>query len=387
MIGRYNKVKAVLEAVLEALASRDLDISYKKLAGPYSILLEDVNSSIHGLHDHNRLLLKQASRLDLYCQNAGVGLWDMEISGGDPSSPDNKIFWSQSFRKMLGYEDQADFPDELGSFIDCLHPDDKGRVFEALSAHLNDKTGRTRYNLDYRLITKQGEERWFIARGDTLRDQNGQPTWMSGSLIDVNEEILARKKKADEILQFQQRLISEVEESINLITQSLDTTCCEVDNATSKSKAAVKSVQNTSDVMREMDCVTNSVSQKNNKISDITGQIRSIAEQTNLLALNAAIESARAGEFGRGFSVVADEVRELASRSEASASEVTSIVEMTVKESCSSVKLIENANASMQEVQKQVDCVDEVLHKAIESLRLQQERICAISDLVKSIQR
>ncbi|MBD0703732.1 MULTISPECIES: methyl-accepting chemotaxis protein [unclassified Pseudomonas] len=95
--------------------------------------------------------------------------------------------------------------------------------------------------------------------------------------------------------------------------------------------------------------VINTLGQRSQEIGGIVGVITSIAEQTNLLALNAAIEAARAGEQGRGFAVVADEVRSLASRTRQATDEISGMINSIQQETGNAISTMEKGNLLMQE--------------------------------------
>jgi PAS domain S-box-containing protein len=122
-----------------------------------------------------------------------IGLWDMEVQDAeDPIKPDTVFNWSQEFRQMLGYSDENDFPNLFSPVLESFHPDDRDMVLGAFAAHFNDRTGKTAYDVEYRLRLKNGQYRWFRANGDTLRDETGNPLSVAGALLDIHDEKQAK---------------------------------------------------------------------------------------------------------------------------------------------------------------------------------------------------
>ncbi|MGU5653670.1 methyl-accepting chemotaxis protein [Aeromonas allosaccharophila] len=107
-------------------------------------------------------------------------------------------------------------------------------------------------------------------------------------------------------------------------------------------KETLGSIENISTTVGEAASTISELNGHTQQISEIIGVIRGIADQTNLLALNAAIEAARAGEQGRGFAVVADEVRNLASRSAASTQQITGMISKIQSGADASIRSMEN---------------------------------------------
>ncbi|MGK0305082.1 MAG: methyl-accepting chemotaxis protein [Gammaproteobacteria bacterium] len=136
---------------------------------------------------------------------------------------------------------------------------------------------------------------------------------------------------------------------------------------------AVKiSMQGISQTAVEVARVGNTITELNSRVNDILGMvdvIKSVADQTNLLALNAAIEAARAGEQGRGFAVVADEVRTLAKRTQQSTQEISDVVDVLKNSSQKAFASIESGNQQAKEAVTNAQQISAVLAKIVQSIK------------------
>lgn len=141
-------------------------------------------------------------------------------------------------------------------------------------------------------------------------------------------------------------------------------------------------IQSVQDAVNQIDGSVQEFVDSTRAIAGMTQQVKDIADQTNLLALNAAIEAARAGEQGRGFAVVADEVRKLAEKSAQSASEIDQVTNSLNQKSIHVEATVQTGLGSLKAVQEHVARVSVILTGAGESVT---KSSAGVNDIASSV--
>ncbi|EOH0513182.1 methyl-accepting chemotaxis protein [Vibrio fluvialis] len=174
--------------------------------------------------------------------------------------------------------------------------------------------------------------------------------------------------------------IGEISESTNVAVEGVQQAARNAENGRSVVESTLKNIDQLSTTLQSSQQSIASLNDHVEKIGGAVTIIQSIAEQTNLLALNAAIEAARAGEQGRGFAVVADEVRSLATRTHQSTEEITKVVSAIQAQMSLVISDIDQCNSQGQETLHASHQLDESLRQIItdmSTIQANSERIAS----------
>ncbi len=217
----------------------------------------------------------------------------------------------------------------------------------------------------FRRFRSNGQEVWLEATYNPIFDEHGRVEKVIKFATDITESVLAAEQTRDA----SSVAYSTAQQTADIAARGADSL-----------RTSIETSEQIRDLIAEAKSVIGNLDNESKNIETIVATISAVADQTNLLALNAAIEAARAGEQGRGFAVVADEVRQLAARTSAATGEIAEVIRGNLDYTSDIVLRIENASRVADLGREQVRSVEAI----VEEIR---EGATHVLDSVSSIPR
>ncbi|HEB55900.1 MAG TPA: methyl-accepting chemotaxis protein [Gammaproteobacteria bacterium] len=237
---------------------------------------------------------------------------------------------------------------------------DIGEGFNRMATSFNDVISKLASSAQQVAASSEELSAVTVQTGQTINEQQSQTEQVATAMNEMNATVQEVAKN-----------VADTANAANGANQETQAGRRVVDEAVTAIQGLAGEIESAAEVIQ-------TVEQDSDSISAVLDVIRGIAEQTNLLALNAAIEAARAGEQGRGFAVVADEVRTLAGRTQDATQEINSMIERLQS---GSKKAVEVMNSSREQTQL---VVDKAQH-AGESLKVIAASVEKINDMSSQI--
>jgi len=354
---------AVYEAIMHiadnaAKGNFDVSVDASRFSGGWAEMIEGLNKFVSDVR-------KPLNELRSVMGKMSSALFDTKIEGD----------YSGAFLTIKN--DVNGVIDSLRKYIheidDCLNDISDGDLTRRLSMQFDGEFNRI------------GESITHIST--TLHKTMTGISLASSQVLAGAEQISASSADlADGTLE-QASSVQELNATIEMINQQTRENTGKTVEATVLSRLSIVNVREGGDAMQEMLLAMAQIKESSGSIAKVIDVIQNIAFQTNLLALNASVEAARAGEHGKGFSVVAEEVRNLASRSKAAAEETSGLIQTSINRVESGERVASTASGSLDAIVKNADDVMAIISSISNASKEQSEAMEQIANGISHISK
>ena len=347
IISRVKKLNAAVQEVAQGNLSVEIDIKSVDEVGVLAVSFKKMTQSIK---DANQMLVEEKNSIAAKVEEAVK------------ESESQKIYLAQSIDKMM-IEMNKFAAGDLTVTLESDEGDEISKLYSGFSkAIYNIKEMFIKVNEALEATASASNEIFSsteeMAAG--TQEQNSQIAEVASSIEQMAKTILATSKNSSVAAEAAKNSGLIAHEGGNVVSETIEG-MNRIASVVSKSAETVQALGKSS-----------------NEIGEIIQVIDDIADQTNLLALNAAIEAARAGEHGRGFAVVADEVRKLAERTTKATKEIATMIKQIQKDTGGAVQ-------SMQEGTKEVERGKIMADKAGDSLQKIISGASKVADVIMQV--
>ncbi len=277
--------------------------------------------------------------------------------------------------------------------------EESGDLTVKIETHSMDENGQMAATFNRMMDRFHGVVREIHASVDYLATSSGELSKAAGSIADGSEAQSSRAAQVSTASQEMSSTIAEITRSVAFAAEAAKAASTVAEKGGKIVVRTIESMDGISRTAKESSSIISGLGGRSQEIGTIITVIDDIADQTNLLALNAAIEAARAGEQGRGFAVVADEVRRLAEKTMKATKEIDAMIRSMQEETGRAIgsmenevaavaegaRLTEEAGASLNEILSRVEVVTSMIESVMVAIQQQNTATEQISSDMEGV--